>query len=103
MKRNPRDWISPCTTRVATTSSLLLFSTAACHLCEQALSLLQPWLQRGWSVQEVDISESDELFQRYGLTIPVLRREEGGQELNWPFDEDAIARFLAAESTPPGG
>jgi hypothetical protein len=78
---------------LATISELLLFSTESCHLCEQALSLLQPWLRRGWSVREVDISESDELFQRYGLVIPVLRREEGS-ELNWPFDEEMLARFL---------
>lgn len=75
--------------------SVVLFSTGACHLCEQALSLLQPWLRQGWSVQEVDISESDELFQRYGLIIPVLRREEGS-ELSWPFDEEMLGRFLDA-------
>ncbi|MCZ6829649.1 MAG: glutaredoxin family protein [Gammaproteobacteria bacterium] len=80
--------------------SLLLFTTEACHLCEQALSLLQPWLQRGWSLREVDISESEELFQRYGLIIPVLRQEGSGRELHWPFDRDSIARFLAASSPP---
>ena len=32
---------------MATTSSLVLFNTEACHLCEQALSLLQPFLQQG--------------------------------------------------------
>ncbi len=81
-------------------TNLLLFSTEACHLCGQALSLLQPWLQRGWSLREVDISESDELFQRYGLIIPVLRQEHSGRELHWPFDGDAVARFLAADSAP---
>jgi hypothetical protein len=61
------------------------------------MALLQPWLRQGWSVEEVDISESDELFERYGLTIPVLRLEDGledGRELNWPFNEETLRRFL---------
>ena len=61
------------------------------------MSLLQPWLQQGWQVEEVDISVSDELFGRYGLIIPVLRREDCGRELNWPFDEGGIARFLESQ------
>ena len=91
---------------------LLLFSTAACHLCEQALELLQPFLQQGpqpflqqgdqqhrqgsWSLSEVDISEADDLFQRYGLIIPVLHHAASGNELNWPFDAESVQRFLAA-------
>jgi hypothetical protein len=75
---------------------LVLFSTSACHLCEQALQLLQPWLQREeWSLEEVDISTSEDLFQRYGLIIPVLRHVASGTELNWPFDGDALNGFLA--------
>jgi hypothetical protein len=75
-------------------SSLVLYSTSACHLCEQALALLQPWLERGVCAREVDISESDALMQRYGLTIPVLAREAGGPELNWPFDAQELKAWL---------
>ncbi len=70
---------------------LTLFGTSACHLCELAEDLL---LQAGVEFTTVDISESDALFERYGITIPVLRREDGA-ELNWPFDETALAAFLA--------
>ena len=93
---------------------LLLFSTAACHLCEQALELLQPFLQQGaqqgvlqgdqqhrrlsWSLSEVDISEADDLFQRYGLIIPVLHHAASGNELHWPFDADSVQRFLEANA-----
>ena len=85
---------------------LILFSTAACHLCEQALELLQPFLQGGeqqhrqgsWSLSEVDISESDDLFQRYGLIIPVLHHAASGNELHWPFDADSVQRFLEANA-----
>jgi glutaredoxin len=69
---------------------LILYGTTACHLCELAAALLSA---AGVSFEEVDISQSDELFERYGLTIPVLRRDDG-QELNWPFDEEALAHFL---------
>ncbi|QFU76154.1 glutaredoxin family protein [Halioglobus maricola] len=67
-----------------------LFGTSACHLCELAEALLA---QRGMAFEHVDISESDELFERYGTTIPVLRREDGA-ELNWPFDQEMLAAFL---------
>lgn len=69
---------------------LTLFGTSACHLCELAEALLQ---QRGEQFEIIDISESDELFERYGLTIPVLRRNDGA-ELNWPFDDEELAGFL---------
>ena len=69
---------------------LTLFGTSACHLCELAEALLQ---RHGAAYRSVDISESEELFARYGLTIPVLRRDDGA-ELNWPFDEASLARFL---------
>jgi hypothetical protein len=34
------------------------------------------------------------LFERYGLTIPVLRRCDNGAELNWPFDAEQVVAFL---------
>ncbi|WP_261904133.1 glutaredoxin family protein [Vibrio fortis] len=40
-------------------------------------------------VQVVDIAFDDELFSRYGVTIPVLKYESPdgniNTELNWPF------------------
>ena len=30
----------------------------------------------------------------YGARVPVLRREDTGAELDWPFDADAVRRFL---------
>lgn len=71
---------------------LTLFGTSACHLCELAEDLLA---QAGVAFIAVDISASDALFERYGTTIPVLRRDDGA-ELNWPFDETALAAFLAS-------
>lgn len=66
-----------------------LFSTSACHLCEQAEALL---LQAGIAYEVVDISDSDELFERYGIRIPVLRSADG-RELGWPFDLPQLQTF----------
>ncbi|MAT93936.1 MAG: thioredoxin family protein [Halioglobus sp.] len=46
-------------------------------------------------VEVVDISESDVLFERYGTRIPVLRHPDG-REMDWPFEQLALARFLRA-------
>ncbi len=75
---------------------VLLYGTPACHLCEQAEELLQAHAYKngGPDFTAVDISESEELFQRYGLRIPVLRRADGA-ELGWPFDAQQLKRFLA--------
>ncbi len=72
---------------------LTLYGTAACHLCELAAQLLAAV---GAEFREVDISGDDALFERYGLTIPVVRRADG-RELNWPFDEAAVRAFIAPQ------
>jgi hypothetical protein len=84
-------------------ADLILYSTSACHLCEEAERLLQPWADGGLSIRVDDISESDALFEKYGLTIPVLRRCDTGEELNWPFDQDSLARFLGSAPVKPRG
>jgi hypothetical protein len=74
-----------------------LYGTSACHLCEQAEEMLQWARSQGLACdyQTVDISLSDELFDRYGLLIPVLRSDQGA-ELNWPFDPAQLLAFLGS-------
>lgn len=71
-------------------SSLYLYSTSGCHLCEQAEALLQPMLRAGkLHLQIVEISHDEELVRRYGVRIPVLGGQDGQgvwRELHWPFD-----------------
>ncbi|OAN00347.1 thiol-disulfide isomerase [Vibrio europaeus] len=43
-------------------------------------------------VEIVDITFDDELFSRYGVTIPVLNYQ--GNELNWPFDLQQLQLWL---------
>ena len=74
-----------------------LYGTSACHLCEIAEQMLQVQKQVGTAFEfdQVDISESDTLFERYGVLIPVLRHPDG-RELNWPFSPAQLERFLAS-------
>ena len=74
---------------------LLLYSTPACHLCETAHALIAPHLAgHNLVLESIDISESDELVDRYGIRIPVLRFEDGQDELGWPFDDGALLTFI---------
>lgn len=69
---------------------ITLYGTSACHLCEIAEEML---VGTGVAFHKVDIADSDALFERYGVTIPVLQRDDG-KELNWPFSEQMLAEFL---------
>ncbi|RJX72821.1 glutaredoxin family protein [Vibrio sinensis] len=70
---------------------LTLYSTEGCHLCEMAFELTQQ-LGLDDSVVVVDIAFNDELFARYGVTIPILNYQ--GNELNWPFDSQQLQDWL---------
>lgn len=75
-----------------------LYGTSACHLCELAEALLQALRKQGEGVDydKVDIADSDTLFERYGLLIPVLQ-DSRGRELRWPFDIEELRGFIAAD------
>lgn len=75
---------------------IYLYSTAGCHLCELAKEIVQPLVDTSLlKLKEVDIAESDELIERYGIRIPVLKFSDCGAELGWPFSSDQAAHFLA--------
>lgn len=74
-------------------SSLTLYGTAGCHLCEQAEELLQPFVTAGvFTFDVVDISTDDVLVERYGIRIPVLALDTVKErvELGWPFDQAQV-------------
>lgn len=71
-----------------------LFGTLGCHLCEDAEQVLQPLVAQGLVVELLDIIDSPHWLERYALTIPVLRRVDTGQELNWPFDQQDVLQLL---------
>lgn len=69
----------------------ILYSTEGCHLCEMAFELIKQ-LKISHQVEVKDIAFDDELFSRYGVTIPVLSYH--GNELNWPFDLQQLQLWL---------
>jgi len=75
---------------------LNLYSTSHCHLCEQAESLLMS-LSEQYDIQwhTIEITEDDKLMQMYGVKIPVIKRTDNNNELNWPFTSEQLIRFLS--------
>jgi len=71
---------------------LALYTRPGCHLCEEALGVLDTLDIR---VEEVDVGAQASREDRYGTRIPVLRRADDGRELDWPFGPADISRLLA--------
>lgn len=75
--------------------SLQLFSTSGCHLCELAKSLVEELAKRhSLTFEEIEIGDSEELVELYGVRIPVLRDLASGREVGWPFDLAELDVFL---------
>lgn len=76
------------------TNAFVLYSTSACHLCDQAEAIISSAFLDGSShFKKVDITDSESLYERYGWHIPVLWSVATEQELFWPFDELAVKQF----------
>jgi arsenate reductase-like glutaredoxin family protein len=71
--------------------NLVLYGTTFCHLCEQAEAVLQAV---GVEAEHIDIAEDDDLLEMYGVRIPVVKREDTGAELGWPFNVLTLKQFL---------
>jgi len=69
-----------------------LYHTEGCHLCEQALELLNAQLHSEQIILR-DIVEEPELIEKYQFTIPVVANKNN-QELDWPFDEQKLKEFI---------
>ena len=76
---------------------LNFYTTSGCHLCEQALQViasLQVTSYPQLHVTQIDIADDDLLIERYGIRIPVIQIPATELELGWPFDAEAVTRFL---------
>ncbi|MDH5357837.1 MAG: glutaredoxin family protein [Gammaproteobacteria bacterium] len=70
--------------------TVILYTTAGCHLCELAEAMLQDMSsQHDIKIVATEIGDNDELVARYGIKIPVIRFLDGS-ELNWPFEAHEI-------------
>jgi Glutaredoxin-like domain (DUF836) len=75
---------------------LILYQRDNCHLCDLALDVLAS--ARVPDFDSVFIDDDDGLEARYGERVPVLREDESGRELDWPFDAAAVRLFLQREA-----
>jgi hypothetical protein len=73
---------------------LNLYTTLGCHLCEEAAAMVQQHEARDLTLVMVEISESDDLMEQYGVRIPVLKFQDGIDELAWPFSAEELSSFL---------
>lgn len=73
--------------------NLTLYTTAGCHLCDEALTLLDPWLAKGLKLALVDIAEDELLMARYSVRIPVVA-SACGAEVSWPFTAEKLAVWI---------
>jgi predicted DCC family thiol-disulfide oxidoreductase YuxK len=66
---------------------LILYSTSHCHLCEEALKILNHFSQTHTiEYKIVEITDDDILLNHYGTRIPVIQNTTTKQEINWPFN-----------------
>ena len=70
---------------------LVLYQRDECHLCDLAIDVLAQ--ARAPDFSSVFIDNDNALETKYGERVPVLREEESGRELDWPFDASAVRRF----------
>ena len=84
--------------------TIRLYTTAGCHLCEQAEAMVTYLLDNESSLKSllqlelVEIANSEALMERYGVRIPVLMLESqaGPTELGWPFELSELNDWLAS-------
>lgn len=77
--------------------ALVLYSTEACHLCDEAVKVLVETHQTlMFEVYVEDIAESEALVEKYGTRIPVLFDEQTNKELDWPFTSGEAQEFISS-------
>ena len=77
------------------TISLNLYSTAFCHLCEQAEVLVAKIKQEyDVNLKIIEIASDHDLLAKYETTIPALKRLDNNQEIFWPFTINDIEYLI---------
>jgi glutaredoxin len=71
---------------------VILYTRQGCHLCEQALDLLQ---RHGLQPEVVDIDADPQLRQRYDVCVPVVVID-GRERFRGRVDQRLLSRLLNA-------
>ena len=82
--------------------ALTIYSRPGCHLCDQMKDVVQRVAQSiPLQLEEVDISQSRDLEEKYGLEIPVLL-VNGKKAAKYRVGEEELRRILAGRAGEPG-
>jgi thiol-disulfide isomerase/thioredoxin len=82
--------------------ALTLYSRPGCHLCDEMKAVVKRVAQSvPLQLEEIDISTSRELEDRYGLDIPVLL-VEGKKAAKYRIGEEALRKVLAGRAGRAG-
>ncbi len=75
---------------------LTLYGTSACHLCEDAEQIIRAALPKKLANQLIvqDITDHEELYKQYQLTIPVLNIQPNNIELHWPLTVNQVIELM---------
>jgi thiol-disulfide isomerase/thioredoxin len=83
--------------------ALTLYSRPGCHLCDEMKAVITRVAQSTpLLLEEVDISTSRELEERYGLEIPVLM-VGGKKAAKYRIGEAELRRILAGRTKREAG
>lgn len=76
------------------------FTGPHCELCNHALALISELKElepraHTMSLDMLNIRDNPEHYHLYAVRIPLLRRVDSGAELGWPFELEALKKFLS--------
>ena len=79
---------------------LTLYTTLGCHLCEQAKEVIaSSRFASALELEPMEIADSSQLMERYGIRIPVVKMVGSEDELGWPFDLGQFDNWFAKNTT----
>jgi hypothetical protein len=79
---------------------VVLFTAPNCSLCDLAFDIVSQFNsdvlneRSQIELQKMNIRESVDLYHLYGAKIPVLKKTDADDELDWPFTLESLVEFL---------
>ena len=76
----------------------VIYGRPGCHLCEVMHEDLRPLAtELGFDIASIDVDSDPQARERYGMRIPVLVDDEGGEICSTRLEHDAVRRRLAVK------
>ena len=73
---------------------LKFYTKEACHLCDVAFEIVMRAAKKiKFSIETVDITQSDDLMMKYGIEIPVIEID-GNLEFKYKINEKDLLRSI---------